>query len=89
MHILILFIDIRTYSWIINSIARLIALIGYVPEYLHSQLAVYLAWEDTDVQQVHAYIYIIRILSFITLLFLSLIYYFCSVAVNYLSSQRS
>ena len=56
MHILILFIDIRTYSWIINSIARLIALIGYVPEYLHSQLAVYLAWEDTDVQQVHAYI---------------------------------
>ncbi|XP_003382933.2 PREDICTED: AP-4 complex subunit epsilon-like [Amphimedon queenslandica] len=45
------FKDIRTYSWIINSIARLIALIGYVPEYLHSQLAVYLAWEDTDVQQ--------------------------------------
>ena len=55
-HYYLFFSDVRTYSWIINSITRLIALIGCVPEYLHSQLALYLAWEDTDVQQVREHI---------------------------------
>lgn len=90
-HYFIFFSDVGTYSWIINSITRLIALIGCVPEYLHSQLALYLAWEDTDVQQVreHITLSINHTTSSMHVLLLLLLYHFYSVVVNCLSSQRS
>lgn len=46
------FPDPRTRSWVVNSITRLVAQIGDLPEYVHSQIALHLASEDIDVQQV-------------------------------------
>lgn len=44
--------DVHTRSWIINSITRLVAQLGYLPEVIHTQIALYLTSVDTDVQQV-------------------------------------
>ena len=41
-----------TQSWVINAITRLVAQIGYLPEYVHSMIALHLTSVDTDVQQV-------------------------------------
>ena len=45
--------DPRTRSWIINAITRLVAQLGYLPEYVHTQIALNLTSVDTDVQQVN------------------------------------
>ena len=44
--------DPSTQSWVINAITRLVAQIGYLPEYVHSMIALHLTSVDTDVQQV-------------------------------------
>jgi AP-4 complex subunit epsilon-1 len=45
------FTDPRTLSWVFNSITRLIALMGYIPEHVHSQVVLHYTSEDTEVQQ--------------------------------------
>ncbi len=44
--------DPRTRSWIINAITRLVAQLGYLPDYVHTQIALNLTSVDTDIQQV-------------------------------------
>lgn len=50
------YLDSRTNSWVFNSITRLIALVGYFPEDVHSQVALHFTSEDTDIQQVIIYV---------------------------------
>ena len=64
----VILLDSGTYSWIFNSITRLIALIGYFPENVHSQVALHFASENIDIQQVE--------------IITSAIYTIFSVAVN-------
>lgn len=45
-------IDPRTTSWVINAVTRLVAKIGYLPEYVHTQIALHLTAADTELQQV-------------------------------------
>ena len=45
--------DTRTTSWVINAITRLVAQIGYLPEYVHTQIALHLTATDTEIQQVY------------------------------------
>ena len=48
-----LLLDPSTQWWVINAITRLVAQIGYLPEYVHSMVALHLTSVDTDVQQVN------------------------------------
>ena len=43
--------DPQTRSCVINAITRLVAQLGYLPDYVHSQVALNLTSADTDVQQ--------------------------------------
>ena len=49
---ILFYLDPRTHSWVINAITRLVAQLGYLPEFVHTQIALNLTSVDTDVQQV-------------------------------------
>ena len=46
------FDDKTTSSWVISSVTKLVARLGSMPDAVQSQVAVYLASTDTDIQQV-------------------------------------
>ena len=46
------FEDRTTTNWVVSSVTKLVARLGSMPDNVQSQVAVYLASTDTDVQQV-------------------------------------
>ena len=44
-----------TSSWVISSVTKLVARLGSMPDSVQSQIAIYLASTDTDIQQVIYY----------------------------------
>ena len=46
------FEDKTTTNWVVSSVTKLVARLGSMPDNVQSQVAVYLASTDTDVQQV-------------------------------------
>ena len=46
------FEDKTTHSWVISSVTKLVTRLGSMPDSVQSQIAVYLASTDTDIQQV-------------------------------------
>ena len=46
------FEDKTTSSWVVSSVTKLVARLGSMPDSVQSQVAVYLASTDTDIQQV-------------------------------------
>ena len=46
------FHDKATSAWVISSATKLVARLGSMPDSVQSQIAVYLASTDTDIQQV-------------------------------------
>ena len=51
-----------TSSWVISSVTKLVARLGSMPDSVQSQIAIYLASTDTDIQQVIYYNGIIMVL---------------------------
>ena len=47
------FEDKTTSSWVVSSVTKLVARLGSMPDSVQSQVAVYLASTDTDIQQVY------------------------------------
>ena len=46
------FEDPDTHGWVVTAVTKLVSQLGYMPDSVQSQIALYLTSTDTDIQQV-------------------------------------